>query len=99
LSLVMAREQDHLRSRRALLECARRIETVEEGHADVENRDVGGDGRYEADHLLTVGCLAGYLKSFSFQQRPQGLADECVVVCEDDTNRHFTFPPECRLSA
>jgi hypothetical protein len=62
LSLVVAREQDHLRCRRALFQIARRIQAVQKQHA-VEDRNVWAEGRYEADDFLTVGCLAGYLKS------------------------------------
>ncbi len=63
---------------------ARGVETIQLGHAHVEHGHVGPERPGLLDRVVTVGGLADHLELFAFQQRPQALTHDLMVVGEQD---------------
>lgn len=68
------------------LECG--IQAVELRHADVHHGNVGILAAYQAHGLAAIGGFAGHDESCTFQQLPQSLPHEHVVVGEHQADSH-----------
>jgi len=64
-----------------LLDVPCRLEGREARHADIHEHDIGTQVAGLLDRLARVSGLACYFKiAFAFQQPPNSLAEECVIV-------------------
>ena len=93
LRLVVNGEQDDFCSRRHLSNLPGGIETVQQRHRHVENGHVGLKPLREADSLVTIGRLADDIHAAALQQRSAPLANEEMVIGQNQPGRHG-FAPE-----
>jgi signal transduction histidine kinase len=81
-------EHDDLAPRRSLAQSGQRRESVEAGHQQIEQDEVGlGLGR-GGDRLLTVGGDADELEAVRTQERRERLTGEWMVVDDEDACSH-----------
>ena len=78
----------------------RRFDAVEQGHRDVEDRDIGLELEGQPHRFSAVARLADHLESGPFlEDLPQTLADEGVVVGQQDANGPHRDAPSLAGSA
>jgi hypothetical protein len=65
------------------------VQSVELRHADVDHGDVGILTADQPHRFTTVRGLSGHRESGAFQQLPQSLPHEHVVVGEHQSDRHL----------
>ena len=71
----------------AAQDLARRIDSVQQRHGDVENADVGLELRRQPDGLPAVAGLANHFPVYLFlKDFAEAFSDECVVVPEKDAD-------------
>jgi len=80
-----------LRPGRGVQDLSGSIEAIQEGHGEIEDGDVGKKVLGESDGLMAVRGLPDKLKAFPLQESLQALADNRVVVGEENPNRHLTY--------
>ena len=87
----LCRQEDQRQLARALvsLECGREAETVEHGHADLEQHDIGDVVEGELEALLSVGRLE-HLVAVELQIRRADEPYRRVVVDDEDARRTGT---------
>src|SRR5512147_3246818 len=86
IGVSVSGEDDHLRRGRRLLNVRQSVEAAAVGHADVEEDDVKGPGRGEADPFLERGRAYGLMAHAGDHGR-QGCSHK-VVVIDDENVRH-----------
>ena len=65
-----------------------RFDAVEVGHLDVEEDDVGLEFACGGDRLCAVCCFADDFEvAFVLDDRPQSVADDCLVVGDEDPDQ------------
>ena len=87
-------------SRQLLADRARRVEAlgrVRRRHADVDDGELRPLLAHERDELVAVAGLADDLEAEPLEQAREPLAEQDVVVGEDDAGARLGHPPDYRL--
>ena len=87
-------QQDGLDPVRGSQDLARGIETVEGGHREVQDRDVGVGCLRQPDRLPAVPRLAHDLESLVLEHGPESLSNDLMVIGQKDLYRHRDLPVE-----
>ncbi len=84
----MHREDDHDDAREVRLDPAGRLDAVHDGHADVEEHDVGPQFGDQGDGLCTVDRFAHHLDHLILLENlPRAATHKAVVVGDEDCRR------------
>ncbi len=82
-------QEDDARPGAGLEDLAGGVQSVQERHDQVEDGHVGIQGPRHPDRFLAIRGLCNHLEPFPLQEGPEPLADDLMVVCQEDSKRHF----------
>lgn len=85
-------KQHNFCARIGFYDLARRVNSVQERHGQIENRNFRMMGLTQSHGFATIGSFAHHLKSFSLQKNSQTLADYLVIVRKQYVNCHLRNP-------
>ena len=80
-------EQDGSRSGRVLKYLCHGVDTIHERHVETQDGHLRAEVLGQPDRLEAVRGLPDYGKPLTLEEALQALADDDVVVCEDDSQR------------
>lgn len=92
-SVAVHREEDHAHPGCAFGERPRDFEATASGHGDVEHHDVGPRLEGEGESAVAVLGLADEFEiGLGAEQRAHAVAEDAMVVGEQDPDAHDTLP-------
>jgi len=83
-------EENDLGIGAGFLDFACGVEAVLRGHADIHHDDVRSQCAAEFERLETIGSFTNDEKAFPFEQRPETLSDEGVIIHEKNASGHVS---------